>query len=67
MRKMNEDGRRWIVAGEDKETAEYILSEVDRNEELGRNSYTITIDEGYGDRNPYYRIENGQIISSRNY
>ena len=67
MRKINADGRRWLIAGEDEETAAFIISEVDKNEAAGNNSYTIVIDKGLGDRNPFYKIENGQIISSRHY
>lgn len=66
-RKLNADGRRWIVAGEDEETAKFILAEVDRNEAEGKYEYTIVIDQGYGDRNPYITVQNGQIISSRHY
>jgi len=67
MRKINEDGRRWLVAGESEEDAKFILEEVERNEAEGNNDYVITLDKGLGDRNPYYKIENGMIISSRHY
>ncbi len=67
MRKINEDGKRWLIAGEDEETAKFILDEVEKNEAAGNNTYTIVIDKGLGDRNPYYQIQNGQILSSRHY
>ena len=67
VRKINEEGRRWLVAGESEEDAAFIISEVERNEAAGNNTYTITIDKGLGDRNPYYTIQNGQILSSRHY
>jgi len=67
MRKMNEEGRTFIVAGETEEDAKFILSEVDRNEAEGNNTYTIILDKGLGDRNPFYTVDNGQIIGSRHY
>ncbi|MFA5248433.1 MAG: hypothetical protein WC415_04375 [Patescibacteria group bacterium] len=67
MRKINEEGRQWLVAGESDEDAAFIISEVDRNEEEGNNTYTIVLEKGYGDRNPFYTIQNGQILSSRHY
>ena len=66
-RKLNEDGRKWLIAGESEEDAAFILAEVDRNEAEGLNQYKIVLDKGLGDRNPFYGIENGQIISSRHY
>ena len=66
-RKIDDEGRRWLIAGESEEDAAFILGEVERNESLGNNTYTITIDKGLGDRNPYVTIQNGQILSSRHY
>ena len=67
MRKMTPEGRSWIVAGESEEEAKFILAEVDKNEAAGNNNYKIVIDKGLGDRNPFYEIQNGMIISSRHY
>ncbi|MFA5760320.1 MAG: hypothetical protein WC877_01005 [Dehalococcoidales bacterium] len=67
MRKINEEGRIWLVAGESREDAAFIIGEVDRNEAEGNNTYTIVLDKGLGDKNPYYTIQNGQILSSRHY
>lgn len=67
MRKMNPEGREWLTYGETEEDAKFLLSEVDRNESAGNNSYTIVLDKGLGDRNPFYTIQNGQILASRHY
>ena len=67
MRKMTPESRNWLVAGEDAKTAEFLLAEVDRNEAAGNNTYTIVVDVGLGDRNPFYLINNGMIQASRHY